>query len=104
MKTPDQISLVIDSLETSVNQLKRLKNQLSSSELILSAESEVSSAEYSSPEYSSAETSAEYSSSESSSEPPWETSAEQPPKLLVPTLNFERFGAKRAQIGHLSIF
>ena len=57
MKTSDQISSVIDSLETSVDQLKQLKNHLSSSELISSAEAEVSSAE-------------------SSSEPPWETSAE----------------------------
>ena len=62
MNPSDKISSVIGSLEDSVRQLEQLKNNLSSSELISSAESEVSSAEY-----TSAETSAEYSSAEHSS-------------------------------------
>jgi len=102
MKPSDQISSVINSLETSVSQLKQLKNHLSSSEIISSAELEVSSAEYKSSRElaseleareielmspsqrvqratsgTSAETSAEYTSAETSAEyTSAETSAE----------------------------
>jgi len=76
MKPSDQISSVIDSLENSVSQLKQLKSHLSSSDLISSAELEVTSAE-TSAEYTSAETSAEYTSAETSAEyTSAETSAE----------------------------
>ena len=93
MKPSDQISSLINSLETSVSQLKQLKNHLSSSEIISSAELEVSSAEYKSSRElaseleareielmspsqrvqratsgTSAETSAEYTSAEPSAE------------------------------------
>ena len=102
MKPSDQISSLINSLETSVSQLKQLKNHLSSSEIISSAELEVSSAEYKSSRElaseleareielmspsqrvqratsgTSAETSAEYTSAETSAEyTSAETSAE----------------------------
>jgi hypothetical protein len=46
MEPLDQISSVINSLEASLSQLKQLKNHLSSSEIISSAELEVTSAEY----------------------------------------------------------
>ena len=102
MKPSEQISSVINSLENSVSQLKQLKSHLSSSDLISSAELEVSSAEYKSSRElaseleareielmspsqrvqratsgTSAETSAEYTSAETSSEyTSAETSAE----------------------------